>query len=140
MIRPERAIDFLTPLPVGRLPGVGRVGEQRLRAAGFDVREEPFERPRHVGEVEALGQQAGILDLSAGPGAQEASDLRLRAAAPLGRLLLERTQRPEFSGGVDGLLHGGHAQGANQLVLEVGRADEDTMSLQVVGRGQALVA
>ena len=26
VIRPEQALDFLAPLPVGRLPGVGRVG------------------------------------------------------------------------------------------------------------------
>ncbi len=43
VIRPERAISFLTPLPVGRLPGVGKVMEQRLHALGL----------RRVGDLRA---------------------------------------------------------------------------------------
>ncbi|MBS7458009.1 DNA polymerase IV [Coralloluteibacterium stylophorae] len=35
VVRPERALDFLTPLPVGRLPGVGRVMEARLDELGI---------------------------------------------------------------------------------------------------------
>lgn len=34
VIRPERALDFLTPLQVARIPGVGRVMEGRLAAIG----------------------------------------------------------------------------------------------------------
>ncbi len=34
VIRPEQAIDFLTPLSVGRLPGVGKVMEKRLIEIG----------------------------------------------------------------------------------------------------------
>jgi DNA polymerase IV len=36
VIRPEQALDFLAPLPVGRLPGVGKVMDQKL--AGIGVR------------------------------------------------------------------------------------------------------
>jgi len=35
VVRPEHALDFLTPLPVGRLPGVGKVMEARLAALGI---------------------------------------------------------------------------------------------------------
>jgi DNA polymerase IV len=35
VIRPEQALEFLTPLPVGRLPGVGQVMEARMAALGI---------------------------------------------------------------------------------------------------------
>ena len=37
VIRPERAIEFLTPLPVSKLHGVGKVMEGRLRELGIDT-------------------------------------------------------------------------------------------------------
>jgi DNA polymerase IV len=46
VIRPEHALDFLTPLPVGRLPGVGRVMERRLTALGIRTVGELRERPQ----------------------------------------------------------------------------------------------
>jgi DNA polymerase-4 len=45
VIRPEHALDFLTPLPVGRLPGVGKVMEAKLDALGIGS----------VGRLRALG-------------------------------------------------------------------------------------
>ncbi len=48
VIRPERAQDFLTPLPVGRLPGVGKVMEARLAELSI----------ASVGELRALGSAA----------------------------------------------------------------------------------
>lgn len=46
MIRPQQALDFLAPLPVGRLPGVGKVTETRLRELGVEtvgaLREQPL--------------------------------------------------------------------------------------------------
>jgi len=50
VIRPEHALDFLTPLQVGRLHGVGKVMEARLQALGVNT----------VGELRALG--AGALE------------------------------------------------------------------------------
>ena len=44
VIQPEEALDFLTPLPVGRLPGVGKVTESRLTQFGLKT----------VGDVRAL--------------------------------------------------------------------------------------
>jgi DNA polymerase IV len=46
VIRPERALDFLTPLPVGRLPGVGRVMEARLAGLGIATVGELRARPQ----------------------------------------------------------------------------------------------
>ena len=37
VIRPQQALDFLAPLPVGRLPGVGKVTETRLRELGVET-------------------------------------------------------------------------------------------------------
>jgi DNA polymerase IV len=37
VIRPGQALDFLAPLPLSRLPGVGKVMERRLAEAGFGV-------------------------------------------------------------------------------------------------------
>ena len=37
VIRPEHVLDFLTPLPVGRLHGVGKVMEARLKALGLNT-------------------------------------------------------------------------------------------------------
>ncbi len=48
VIRPAMAIDFLTPLPVGKLPGVGKVMEGHLAALGV----------RTVGELRALRPEA----------------------------------------------------------------------------------
>ena len=48
VIRPERAQDFLTPLPVARLPGVGKVMEARLAELGV----------ASVGDLRALGSAA----------------------------------------------------------------------------------
>lgn len=47
VIRPQQALAFLTPLPVGRLPGVGRVMESRLVPLGVHT----------VGELRALGRE-----------------------------------------------------------------------------------
>ena len=48
VIRPEHAMEFLTPLPVGRLPGVGKVMESKLEALGI----------RSVGELRAVPIEA----------------------------------------------------------------------------------
>ncbi|HEX5757098.1 MAG TPA: DNA polymerase IV [Arenimonas sp.] len=46
VIRPNRALSFLTPLPVGRLPGVGKVMEAKLEQLGI----------HSVGQLRALGE------------------------------------------------------------------------------------
>lgn len=48
VIRPREALDFLAPLPIAKLPGVGRVMEGRLRALGLDT----------VGALRALAVEA----------------------------------------------------------------------------------
>jgi DNA polymerase IV len=51
VIRPEHAIDFLTPLPVGKLPGVGPVMQARLAELGIETVGELRARPE--GELQA---------------------------------------------------------------------------------------
>ena len=48
VIRPEQAEAFLTPLPVGRIHGVGKVMERKLAALGIGT----------VGELRAYGREA----------------------------------------------------------------------------------
>jgi len=40
VIRPEKVDSFLLPLPVGRLPGVGKVTEEKLKSVGINTVEE----------------------------------------------------------------------------------------------------
>ena len=47
VIRPEQALDFLTPLSVGKLPGVGKVMQAKLAELGI----------QRVGELRALGAE-----------------------------------------------------------------------------------
>lgn len=47
VIRPQQAFDFLTPLPVGRIPGVGKVMQEKLAALGVGT----------VGELRTLGAE-----------------------------------------------------------------------------------
>ncbi len=54
VVRPERVPAFLAPLPVGRLPGVGKVMERRLEALGLRVVADLRDTP-----VEALEQRFG---------------------------------------------------------------------------------
>lgn len=48
VIRPEQALDFLTPLAVGKLPGVGKVMQGKLAELGI----------QRVGELRDLGAEA----------------------------------------------------------------------------------
>ena len=50
VIRPHEVLDFLAPLPVGRLPGVGKVMEAQLRALGIQTVADLRARP--AGELE----------------------------------------------------------------------------------------
>lgn len=54
VVRPDRVQRFLAPLPVGRLPGVGRVMERKLEALGMRVVADLRDYP-----VEALEQRFG---------------------------------------------------------------------------------
>jgi DNA polymerase IV len=53
VIRPGQALDFLAPLPVGKLPGVGKVTERRLAESGcrlvVDLRRRAVELERDFG-------------------------------------------------------------------------------------------
>jgi DNA polymerase-4 len=46
VIQPEKVETFLSPLPVGRIPGVGKVTEQKLEKLGI----------RTVGELQSFGR------------------------------------------------------------------------------------
>jgi DNA polymerase-4 len=58
VVEPDRELEFLHPLPVGRLWGVGPITERKLNDRGI----------RTVGEVAALGQAHLVAMLGAGSG------------------------------------------------------------------------
>ncbi len=51
VIKPDAVLDFLTPLPVGRIPGVGKVMDGKLAALG--IRTVGDLRPRPLAELES---------------------------------------------------------------------------------------
>ena len=74
VIRPHQVEAFLTPLPVGRLPGVGKVMEAKLAALGIAT----------VGELRALGAGgtgAALRPLGPAPARAGARHRRARGAA-----------------------------------------------------------
>jgi virginiamycin B lyase len=96
------------------------------------VSKHPVERPRHLGEIERLDEQARVADLPAAAAAHEPSQLlRRRPSLPRG-LLLEGAERSKLALSVDDLFHGGGAEGADQLVLEVGETREEPEPLHLL--------
>jgi hypothetical protein len=89
----------------------------------------PVEWRRHLREIQRLDEQPCVPDLPAAAAAHEAPKLLLsRAASPRG-LLLECAKRAEVTFSLNDLFHGGGADGTDQLVLQVCRADEEAQPL-----------
>jgi ubiquinone/menaquinone biosynthesis C-methylase UbiE len=95
------------------------------------VRQHPVERPGHLGGLERLDEIARVANLPPAAAAHEAPELLgVRPSLP-SRLLLEGAEGPELSLGVDDPLHGGGAQGPDQLVFQVGDADVEAEPLHL---------
>ena len=73
-----------------------------------------------AGQVERVGQHLPVVDLAARPGAHEASQLLLPGPVALRGLAAERAERPELALPGDEPLDRGGAEGADQLVFQVG--------------------
>src|SRR3984885_7840614 len=91
--------------------------------------EDLIKRPGDAAEVERVHEQARVLALPARPGPHEPAQLPLRAAALLRGLSLEHTERPELALRLDHTLDRVGTEGADQLVLQVGDADEEAARL-----------
>jgi hypothetical protein len=96
-----------------------------------DVSKDTVERRGHPGEVQRLGKEAGVLDLPAGASAHEALELRRTGPSPLRRLPLEPAQRSKLTLNLDHLLYRGDTERADQFVLQVSDAHEETELFQV---------
>jgi hypothetical protein len=81
--------------------------------------EHEVERPRHLGEIQRLDEEARVSDLPAAAAAHEAPKLLLLRPSLPRWLLLERAERSEITVSVDDLLDRVGAESADQLVLEV---------------------
>src|SRR4029453_17482135 len=95
-----------------------------------DAGEDPVKGPGHGEGVEGAGEQPRVAELAAAARAQEAVELLLKAAVPLGGLALQGPERPELALGGDDALGGGGAEAADQLVLQVGDAHIEPGRLQ----------
>jgi hypothetical protein len=89
------------------------------------VGQQAVQRLGDAAEVEGVDQQPGVAVLAAAAGAQEAVQQPGQGPLPLGGLALEGPERPELPLALDQPLHGGGAEAADQLVLQVGLAHEE---------------
>ena len=94
--------------------------------------EHPVERPWDPGEIERVDEEARVADLPPAAAAHEAPKLLLgRSPLPRG-LLLEGAEGAKLALSVDDLLHGGSAESADQLVLQIRDAHVEAKSFQLV--------
>jgi hypothetical protein len=89
------------------------------------VSQESFERARDLARLQGADEQRCVASLTAAAAAHETPELGFDGAPSPGRLVLERAEGAEVSFGLDDPLDAVGAEGANELVLEVGVADED---------------
>ena len=83
-----------------------------------------LERPRDLVELQRAHEQGRVARLAPAAAAHEAAELRFDRAAAPGGLVLKRAERAKVSLGLDNLQHPLRAERADELVLEVGVADE----------------
>jgi hypothetical protein len=98
------------------------IGDHEVESAG------------HALEVQLGYQQGPVADLSPGARAEEASQMRVRAAPALRRLILKSAEGLELAFGFEDALDSCRAQRPDQLVLEVGCADEKADRLRFLTR------
>ena len=96
-----------------------------------DMDKHTVQRPRHLGEIERVDEQARVSDLPSAAAAHEAPKLLLDGPPSPRRLLLQDAKRSEVALGGHDPFHGGGTEGADQLVLEVCDAQVETESFHV---------
>ena len=89
------------------------------------------ERPRHLAEVQRIDEQTCVSDLPAAAAAHEAPKLLVRRPFLPRRLFLERAEGSKITLRVNDLFHGGGAESADQLVLQVCHAHVETQPLHL---------
>src|ERR1700728_3630788 len=99
------------------------------------MRKDLIKGPGDAAEVERVHEQPRVQALPARPGPHEPAQLLPPTAALLRGLSLEHAERPELALCLDDTLDRVGAQGADQLVLQVGDADEEAERLHA-GAGQ----
>ena len=112
----------------------GDAGPDRSGLAQGRV-EHADERPWHVGQVQRSDQIGRVSGLPAAAAAHPAPELVLDRLAEPGRLLLESAECLQITVRLCNAFDGCGAVSADQLVLEVSLADEETQSLHV-GTGE----
>ncbi len=93
---------------------------------GSDMSKCQVERPGHLGKIERFDEQTRVSDLPAAAASHEAPKL-LRGGPPLPcRLFLQGAERSKLTLTLNDQFHGGCAESADQLVLEVCDAHVET--------------
>ena len=101
------------------------------------ARQREVERRRHAVELERVDEQGAVAHLASGAGAEKAAQLRMQVAAALRGLILEAAKRRELALGVEHTVHCRRADGADQLVFQVGIAGIEAVVLDALVRGHA---
>jgi hypothetical protein len=96
-----------------------------------DVSKQTVQRPGHLGEIKRIDEQARVSDLAAAAATHEAPKLLLSGPSSPRSLLLESAERPKLTLSLDDPFHGGGAEGADQLVLQVFDAHVETESFHI---------
>jgi SpoVK/Ycf46/Vps4 family AAA+-type ATPase/predicted metal-dependent enzyme (double-stranded beta helix superfamily) len=123
-----------------RLRGCARPpAPRRSRSRLGDERQDAVERAGHLIGLERLDEVTRVADLAPAAAAHEAAELLVERAPVPGDLPLERPERTEVAVLGDELLDAGGAEGADELVLEVGLADVEAERLHP-GAGQLRAA
>jgi hypothetical protein len=89
------------------------------------------QRPRHLGEVKRIDEQARVSDLPASAAAHKAPKLFLLGPSLPRGLLLEGAEGSKLSLSVNDLFHGGGTKSADQLFLQVSDAHVETESFHI---------
>jgi hypothetical protein len=95
------------------------------------MRERTVEWPRNLVQIQRRDEQPCVANLSTAAATHEAPKLLLSWTTSPRGLLLECAKRSQLTLGVNDLFHAGGAESADQLVLQVCRADEETQPLHV---------
>src|SRR5437867_1792079 len=96
------------------------------------MRQYTAQRPRDTGEIQRLHEQGRVSNLPAAEGAHEPPELFLAGPPEPRGLLLEGAERSELTLRLDEPFHGPGTEGADELVLQVHDAHEETKSFHVV--------
>ena len=99
------------------------------KASAVHMGQDHVQGPRYASQTQGIDEQRSVSDLSARASAHESPELSRRLSIALRGLILKYAEGVELALAREDLLYRRGSKSANQLVLEVGVADEEAKSL-----------